>query len=78
MDAGSFLGAVVGALFVNMITTVLPFLGWSNSRGQITIGVLTLVALSFYQAPELMARIRAGISNFRMAHTSTGTAVDTA
>ena len=73
-----FLGAVVGALFVNMIITVLPFLGWSNSYGQITIGVLTLVALSFYQAPELMARIRLGISNFRMAHTSTTTAVDTA
>ena len=31
---GSFLGAVVGALFVNMITTVLPFLGWSNSAGR--------------------------------------------
>ena len=75
---GSFLGAVVGALFVNMITTVLPFLGWSNSQGQIAIGVLTLLALSFYQAPELMARIRAGVSNFKLAHTSTSTAVDAA
>ena len=75
---GSFLGAVVGALFVNMITTVLPFLGWSNSQGQIAIGLLTLLALSFYQAPELMARIRAGVSNFKLAHTSTSTAVDTA
>ena len=57
---GSFLGAVVGALFVNMITTVLPFLGWSNP-GQIAIGVLTLLALSFYQAPELLARTAPGI-----------------
>jgi ribose transport system ATP-binding protein len=74
---GSFVGAVIGALFVNMITTVLPFLGWSNAQGQIAIGVLTLLALSFYQAPELMARIRSGVSNFRLAHTAAEPAVET-
>ena len=75
---GSFIGAVVGALFLNMIINVLPFLGWSNSRGQIAIGVLTLLALSFYQAPELLTRTRTGIANFRLAHASTSPAVDAA
>ena len=51
---GSFIGAVVGALFLNVIINILPFLGWSASYGRIFVGVLTLVALSFYQAPELI------------------------
>ena len=63
---GSFLGAVVGALFLNVIINVLPFLGWSASYGQIMVGVLTLLALTFYQAPELMARIKTFIANFRL------------
>ena len=53
---GSFVGAVVGALFLNVIINILPFLGWSASYGRIMVGVLTLVALSFYQAPELLLR----------------------
>jgi ribose transport system ATP-binding protein len=64
---GSFVGAVVGALFLNMIITVLPYLGWSSSRGQIMVGVFTLLALTFYQAPELLDRVRKSMSNASIA-----------
>jgi ribose transport system ATP-binding protein len=63
---GSFIGAVVGALFLNVIINILPFLGWSASYGRIFVGVLTLVALSFYQAPELIQRAKTSIANFRL------------
>jgi ribose transport system ATP-binding protein len=70
---GSFIGAVVGALFLNVIINVLPFLGWSSSYGRIMVGLLTLVALSFYQAPELMKRLRTAVSNFRLSRASAPT-----
>jgi ribose transport system ATP-binding protein len=73
---GSFIGAVVGALFLNVIINVLPFLGWSASYGRIMVGVLTLVALSFYQAPELMKRMRTAISNFRLSRSPTSALSD--
>jgi ribose transport system ATP-binding protein len=72
---GSFIGAVVGALFLNVIINVLPFLGWSASYGRIMVGLLTLIALSFYQAPELMKRIRTAIANFRLARAPAAAAV---
>lgn len=64
---GSFIGAVVGSLFLNVIINILPYLGWSASWGQIMVGLLTLVALSFYQAPELAQRVRTSISNMRLS-----------
>jgi ribose transport system ATP-binding protein len=70
---GSFVGAVVGALFLNVITSALPFLGWSVGRSNIAVGALTLLALTFYQAPELFARARSAIANFRIAHSSATT-----
>ena len=69
---GSFVGAVVGALFLNVIINILPFLGWSAAYGRIMVGVLTLVALTFYQAPELLARVRTGIASIRIARSATG------
>ncbi|MGD9996793.1 MAG: ABC transporter permease [Ilumatobacteraceae bacterium] len=73
---GSFTGAVVGALFLKTIITILPFLGWSNSYGRIMTGVLTLVALTFYQAPELSARAKAALSNLRLSRGRTGALAD--
>ena len=64
---GSFIGALVGALFLNVIINILPFLGWSASWGRIMVGRLTLVALSFYQAPDLARRLRTSISNLRLS-----------
>ena len=69
---GSFVGAVVGALFLNVIINILPFLGWSASYGRIFVGVLTLIALSFYQAPELIQRAKTSIANFRLKHGGSG------
>jgi ribose transport system ATP-binding protein len=69
---GSFIGAVVGALFLNVIINILPFLGWSASYGRIFVGVLTLVALSFYQAPELIQRAKTSIANFRLKRGGSG------
>jgi ribose transport system ATP-binding protein len=55
---GSFVGAVIGAVFLTEITTIVPFLGLDTSWAQILVGGLTLLALFLYQAPELAARMR--------------------
>ncbi|MDP1792702.1 MAG: ABC transporter permease [Acidimicrobiales bacterium] len=73
---GSFIGALVGALFLNVIINILPFLGWSASYGRIMVGLLTLVALSFYQAPELVKRARTSLANFRLARGGAGRLAD--
>lgn len=72
---GSFVGAVIGALFLNTIINILPFLGWSSSYGRIMVGLLTLVALSFYQAPELSKRAKTAIANFRLSRGGAGAGV---
>jgi ribose transport system ATP-binding protein len=73
---GSFVGALVGSLFLNIIVNILPYLGWSAAWGRIMVGVLTLVALSFYQAPELATRLRTSISNLRLARGGSGVLAD--
>ncbi len=62
---GSFIGAIIGALFLSIVINMLPFLGWPSSRGMIAVGGLTLLALLIYQAPELVRRIRGAIADFR-------------
>jgi ribose transport system ATP-binding protein len=56
---GSFVGAVLGAVFLSLIVNILPFLGWSASLEQISIGALTLVALVLYQRADLWTLLRA-------------------
>jgi ribose transport system ATP-binding protein len=68
---GSFVGAVVGALFLRVVINVLPFLGWSSSYGRIFVGLLTLIALTFYQAPELTARVKTSIANLKLKRAAT-------
>jgi len=62
---GSFIGVVVGALFLSLILNVLPFIGWSAAYGQISIGALTLLALVLYQGPDLWARLRSSLADLR-------------
>jgi 5-methylthioadenosine/S-adenosylhomocysteine deaminase len=50
---GTFIGAIVSALFLTLIVNILPLLGLSNVVGLITIGVLLLLGLSFYQINDL-------------------------
>jgi ribose/xylose/arabinose/galactoside ABC-type transport system permease subunit len=70
---GSFVGAVVGAVFLSLIVNILPlpnilpaFLrDWSDALPLITIGGLTLLALVVYQGPELWARFATARERFR-------------
>jgi ribose transport system ATP-binding protein len=65
---GSFIGALLAALFLSLISNVLPLFQQPTEYGDLTIGVLILLALVLYQAPELVARLRsswAGVGRFR-------------
>jgi 5-methylthioadenosine/S-adenosylhomocysteine deaminase len=50
---GTFIGAVVAALFLALIVNVLPFLGLSSEVGLISIGVLMLVGVVLYQVDDM-------------------------
>ena len=55
---GSFVGALLAALFLSLIDNVLPLFHQPTEYSQMTIGVLILLALVLYSAPELLARFR--------------------
>ena len=63
---GSYLGAVIGALFLSLIINILPLpnilpgflLQWSDALPLICIGTFTLLALVVYQGPELWERLQ--------------------
>jgi ribose transport system ATP-binding protein len=57
---GSFVGTLLAALFLSEINNVLPLFDQPTEYAQMTIGVLILLALVLYQAPELIARFRSG------------------
>jgi ribose transport system ATP-binding protein len=66
---GSFVGALLAALFLSLIDNVLPLFHQPTEYSQITIGVLILVALVLYQSPELLSRFRtsrAGVGRLEM------------
>lgn len=64
---GSFVGALLGALFLSLILNVLPLLQQPTEYGQIAIGALTLLALIVYQGPELWGRLRVFLADRRTA-----------
>src|SRR5690349_8874776 len=55
---GTFIGAVVAALFLSLIINVLPLLGLDNTVGLITIGVLMLLGVILYQVGDLKELIK--------------------
>ena len=55
---GSFVGALLAALFLSLIDNVLPLFHQPTEYAEITIGALILLALVLYQAPDLLARLR--------------------
>jgi ribose transport system ATP-binding protein len=55
---GSFVGALLAALFLSLIDNVLPLFQAPTEYAEMAIGVLILLALLLYQAPELLARFR--------------------
>jgi ribose transport system ATP-binding protein len=67
---GSFVGAVLAALFLTLILNVMPLLRQPTEYGQIAIGALTLLALILYQGPELWSRLRRAVGDLRVARTA--------
>jgi ribose transport system ATP-binding protein len=75
---GSFIGAVVGGLFLALIVNMLALpnivpsalLDWSDALPQIIIGSLTLLALVIYQAPELWTRASTAWGDMRLSRSS--------
>ncbi len=57
---GSFIGTLLAALFLSLISNILPLFQQPTEYGQMAIGALILLALVLYQAPELLARFRSG------------------
>ncbi len=49
----TFLGGMVAAILLALILTVLPYLGLSNSDGQMIIGALVLVGILLFQFGDL-------------------------
>jgi ribose transport system ATP-binding protein len=68
---GSFFGTLLAALFLSLIDNVLPLFQQPTEYAEMTIGVLILLALVLYQAPELVARFRSnwpGVGRLRTGH----------
>ena len=55
---GSFVGALLAALFLSLIKNILPLFHQPTEYAQIAIGVLILLALVLYQGPDLLRRFR--------------------
>ena len=55
---GSFVGTLLAALFLSLIDNVLPLFQQPTEYAEMTIGMLILLALVLYQAPELVAHLR--------------------
>src|SRR5439155_14073615 len=55
---GSFVGALLAALFLSLIDNVLPLFHQPTEYAEVTIGVLILLALVLYKSPELLSRLR--------------------
>ena len=71
---GSFVGALLAALFLTLIGNVLPLFQQPTEYAQLTIGGLILVALVLYQAPELVSRFRASWQGVGRLRTQQGDA----
>jgi ribose transport system ATP-binding protein len=67
---GSFVGSLLGALFLSLILNVLPLLQQPTEYGQIAIGGLTLFALIVYEGPELWRRLRVFLADRRTARAA--------
>jgi ribose/xylose/arabinose/galactoside ABC-type transport system permease subunit len=67
---GSFVGALLAALFLSLILNVLPLLKQPTEYGQIAIGALTLFALIVYEGPMLWRRLRVFVSDRRTARAA--------
>jgi ribose/xylose/arabinose/galactoside ABC-type transport system permease subunit len=68
-------GTLLAAFFLTLIGNVLPLFQQPTEYGQITIGVLILLALVLYAAPDLLARLRTswqGVGRLRQGQAPSG------
>jgi ribose transport system ATP-binding protein len=75
---GSFVGALLAALFLALIGNVLPLFEQPTEYAQMTIGALILLALVLYQLPELIARFRSNWQGVGRLRTRQGDATEAA
>ena len=68
---GSFTGALTAALFLSLITNVLPLLGLSNAFGLISVGILTVIGLILYQEDDMRALAKHTWKQVRRRFTAT-------
>jgi ribose/xylose/arabinose/galactoside ABC-type transport system permease subunit len=71
---GSFVGALLAALFLTLIGNVLPLFQQPTEYAQMLIGGLILLALVLYQAPELLVRFRSNWQGVGRLRTRQGDA----
>jgi 5-methylthioadenosine/S-adenosylhomocysteine deaminase len=62
---GTFIGAVVAALFLSLITNILPLLGLSNVVGLIAVGILMVMALILFQVGDLKELVKLNVKRFQ-------------
>ena len=71
---GSFFGTLLAAFFLTEIDNVLPLFQEPAEYADMTIGVLILLALVLYQAPELVERVRSARRRVASASAARGEA----
>ncbi len=71
---GSFVGTLLAALFLSLINNVLPLFQQPAEYAQMTIGVLILLALLLYRAPDLVGRLRTSWGGVGRLQTGEGDA----
>jgi len=71
---GSFVGTLLAALFLSLINNVLPLFQQPAEYAQMTIGVLILLALLLYRAPDLIGRLRTSWGSVGRLSTGEGDA----
>jgi ribose transport system ATP-binding protein len=71
---GSFVGTLLAALFLSLINNVLPLFQQPAEYAQMTIGVLILLALLLYRAPDLIGRLRTSWGGVGRLQTGEGDA----
>lgn len=61
----TFVGSMVAAVLLALILTVLPYLGLSNSDGQMIIGVLVLVGITLFQVGDMKELVKRNYKRVR-------------
>jgi len=61
----TFIGGMVAAVLLALIQTVLPYIGLSNSDGQMMVGALVLVGLLLFQVGDIKELVKTGYKKAR-------------